>query len=202
MWQVHGARRDPALQRFLDLAEAAVTAGARTPESHFASRRVFSALRRRAGPAGDVTPQRIEVCRYIEPALEAASASASLAELCRAFAEIEPRLRWERRRNSDPTNQPFFGGHANAYLIGLNGLEERDDVWVGVSLMAPGIIYVDHDHPPEEVYLALTPGEWWNEDVDWTDPGVGGTIYNRRGVKHTMRSGEEPVLALWFLPID
>lgn len=202
MWQVRGAKRVAALQRFIDLAEAAVTAGAKAPETHFASRRVFSALRLRAGPAGNVEPRRIKVCRHIEPALAQAGRTAALAELCQAFAEIEPRLRWERRRNADPANQPFFGGHANANLVGLNGLEERDDAWIGVSLMAPGVTYVDHDHPPEEVYLALTPGEWWNEDMDWTDPGAGGTIYNRRGVKHAMRSGEGPFLALWFLPID
>lgn len=202
MWQVRNSRRDPALQRFLDLAEEAIGAGASSPETHVASRRVFSALRRRAGPAGSVTPRRIDVCRFIEPALARVDANAPLAEIRLCLAAIEPNLRWERRPKADPANQPFYDGHANAKLIGPDGLEQRDDVLVGVSLMAPGITYVDHDHPPEEVYLALTPGEWCNEDMDWTDPGVGGTIYNRRGVKHTMRSGADPFLALWILPID
>ena len=67
--------------------------------------------------------------------------------------------------------------------------------------MAPHVTYVDHDHPPEEVYLALSPGEWWNTDMDWTDPGAGGLIYNRPGIRHAMRSGAAPFLALWFLPI-
>lgn len=51
-------------------------------------------------------------------------------------------------------------------ILGPGGIEERDDVWVGATLMAPLVTYVDHDHPPEEVYLALTPGEWWNAAMD------------------------------------
>jgi hypothetical protein len=60
---------------------------------------------------------------------------------------------------------------------------------------------MDHDHAPEEVYLSLSPGEWWNAGMDWTDPGPTGCIYNPPGIKHAMRSGAEPFLALWYLPI-
>jgi hypothetical protein len=59
---------------------------------------------------------------------------------------------------------------------------------------------VDHDHPPEEVYLSLAPGEWWNAGMDWTDPGARGVIYNPPGIRHAMRSGAGPFLALWLLP--
>jgi hypothetical protein len=118
-----------------------------------------------------------------------------------AFRQIEPALRWYRRSTADPNDSVFWNGHANAVILGPGGLEERNDIWVGVSLMAPHVTYVDHDHPPEEAYLALTPGEWWNADMDWTDPGAGGLIYNRPGIRHAMRSGATPFLALWFLPI-
>ena len=67
--------------------------------------------------------------------------------------------------------------------------------------MAPGVRYVDHDHAPEEVYLALSPGEWWNAAMDWTDPGPAGCIYNPPGIFHAMRSGDGPLLALWYLPL-
>ena len=98
--------------------------------------------------------------------------------------------------------EPFVSGHANATLVGPGGIEQRDDVLVGVTVMAPGIVYPDHSHPPEEVYLALSPGEWWNAAMPWTEPGTGGVIYNPRGILHAMRSRERPLLALWFLPID
>ena len=100
------------------------------------------------------------------------------------------------------SDQPFYDSHANAMLIGPGGIEERSDVWVGVTVMTPRLVYPDHDHPPEEVYIAMSPGEWWNTEMDWTEPGPGGVIYNPPGILHAMRSHAQPLLALWFLPID
>jgi hypothetical protein len=51
------------------------------------------------------------------------------------------------------------------------------------------------------VYLSLAPGEWWNAEMDWTDPGMTGAVYNPPGIRHAMRSGQGPFLALWFLPV-
>jgi quercetin dioxygenase-like cupin family protein len=102
---------------------------------------------------------------------------------------------------TDPT---FAAGHANANLLGPypEALERRDDVWVGVSLMAPEITYPDHNHPPEEVYLALSRGYWRQNTHPWHEPGIGGVVYNPPGITHAMRSGPEPFLAIWCLPID
>jgi mannose-6-phosphate isomerase-like protein (cupin superfamily) len=80
-------------------------------------------------------------------------------------------------------------------------LESREDVWVGVSLMAPNTSYPVHHHPPEEVYLVLSEGEWWNDADGWFKPGFGRTVYHRPDQRHAMRSGGEPLLALWALPI-
>ncbi|NJS38999.1 MAG: hypothetical protein HC783_08280, partial [Rhodobacteraceae bacterium] len=118
-----------------------------------------------------------------------------------AFAAIEGQLRWARRASATIDEQTFWNGHANAVILGPGGLEARDDLWVGVTVMAPGVDYVDHHHAPEEVYLALSPGEWWNSDMDWTDPGPTGAIYNPPGITHAMRSGTGPFLALWYLPL-
>ncbi len=35
-----------------------------------------------------------------------------------------------------------------------------------VSAFDAHITYPDHDHPPEEVYIALSPGDWWNAACD------------------------------------
>ena len=131
-----------------------------------------------------------------------AAEASPLPELAAAFSALEGRLTWQRRKGADPADEAFFHGHANAMLIGPGGLEQRDDVWVGCTLMAPGVIYPGHSHPPEEVYLALTDGQWWNAEMDWTEPGPGGTIYNPPGILHAMRAGPSAFLALWFLPVD
>jgi hypothetical protein len=82
-----------------------------------------------------------------------------MAAIADAFAELEPLLVWRRRAGAD-SDREFAAGHSNATIVGPEGLETRKDVWVGVSLMAPGIRYPDHQHPPEEVYVVLSPGEW------------------------------------------
>ena len=118
-----------------------------------------------------------------------------------AFGALVDRLEWKRRASADPADRAFWDGHANAMICGPGGLEAREDLWIGATVMAPGVTYADHDHPPEEVYLSLTPGEWWNADMDWTDPGARGVIHNPPGIRHAMRSGAGPFLALWFLPV-
>jgi Dimethlysulfonioproprionate lyase len=37
----------------------------------------------------------------------------------------------------------------------------RDDVTLGISLMAPHVRYPDHQHPPEEIYVSLASGAGW-----------------------------------------
>ena len=184
--------RSTALQDFLTAAE--------------------TGLQRVAGPGSDVVrqvvgrwhqpvasrshPSRLPVCDWIVPALAMQD-----GPLARAFARIEGQLTWGRRASADPANLAFWDGHANAVILGPGGLEDRKDVWVGATVMAPGVLYPDHNHAPAEVYLPLSPGEWWNAGMDWTDPGIGGFIYNPPGILHAMRAGPAPFLALWFLPI-
>ena len=192
--------RHPDMQRFLDAAEAALKASAPAGSAAaLAGARVFGRCRARVGLAVGATGQ-LPVCGWIDAALEAAEGGPRQA-LADAFGVLVERLEWKRRMSADPANSVFWDGHANAMICGPGGLEQRDDLWIGATVMAPGVTYVDHDHPPEEVYLSLAPGEWWNADMDWTDPGERGLIYNPPGIRHAMRSGAGPFLALWLLPV-
>ena len=56
-------------------------------------------------------------------------------------------------------------------ILGPAGLENRRDVWFGVSLLAPHVRYTDHSHAPEETYLVLSDGEFRQGDGDWFTPG-------------------------------
>lgn len=194
--------RDPNLQIILDQAEATVRARG-TAAMLKAAALIFGRLRAGAGREAALEAQRLPVCRQLEAVYSGMAAEASpLPELASAFMAFEPRLQWTRRKGAEPGDAPFYDSHANATIIGKGGIEERRDVWVGVTLMAGDIVYPVHDHPPEEIYLAFTEGEWWNAEMDWTRPAPGGLIYNPPGIAHTMRSGARPFLALWMLPVD
>mgnify|MGYP001491128538 CR=1 FL=1 len=192
--------RLPELNAFLDAFHAAILARAEPGSpADAAADRIFSAL---AEPAAATAgrPKRLPICRHLAPALATAAAGpAPAARLAAAFAALEPHLTWETRANAAEVGEPFQSGHGNVFIVGPGRLESRQDVWVGVSLMAPGITYVDHHHAPEEVYAALSPGGWRQGAGPWHEPGLGGLIYNPPNIVHAMQSGDAPLLAAWCL---
>jgi hypothetical protein len=188
------------LQVFLDRSQAALRALLPSAgEPIRVAQRIDAGLRISAEQMPH-TPTRLPVCDHIEPALERARKQGGvIAELVDAFAGIERQLKWERRWTAKAGDEPFYSGHANATIIGPDGLERRDDIWIGVSLMAPGVRYPDHHHPPQEIYVPLSPGEWFQGGRGWQEPGIGGFVYNTSGIVHAMRSGDHPLLAIWSL---
>ncbi|AZL59479.1 transcriptional regulator [Tabrizicola piscis] len=186
--------RQPLVQAFLAASDVSLRAARVGRVAETVIERWDASVGR---PGGE--PARLPVCDWVGVAL--AGVQGPRAGLAVAFAGIEGQLAWARRGSADPSDAAFWNGHANAVILGPGGLETRDDLWVGVTVMAPGVRYADHHHAPEEVYLSLTPGEWWNAAMDWTDPGPNGFIYNPPGIAHAMRSGAGPFLALWYLPL-
>ena len=193
--------RDPKLQIFYDLTESAISRRAKTCKNAGpAAKFVFDALRKSVGGQGNLAPERVLACDELDSALRLASTGpAPIPELAAAMSDLSPRLYWKRRNDAPPDGTSFYDGHANALVVGPGGLEERDDVWLGISLLAPHVRYPDHRHPPEEVYVSLAGGAWWNSNMDWTTPGPGGLIYNEPNVLHAMRTDAQPLLAIWCL---
>lgn len=191
--------RPPELQHLTDRLEVALDARLETGPARDLASVVFAALRRPA-TAGDSMPQRLPVCDQFDRALDrVCSQGGSLAELGLALKSVDPVLSWERRPTATPGDGGFYDGHANATIVGPQGIERRDDVWIGVSLMAPHVTYPEHHHPPAEIYIALSPGAWRHGGSDWFTPGIGGLIYNVADTPHAMRAGPEPLLAIWCL---
>ncbi|MBY5370900.1 dimethylsulfoniopropionate lyase [Rhizobium leguminosarum] len=191
--------RNESLQIFLDATFAAFDQFAKAPEARRSVRQIFAALERpgiaRTGPGS-----RLPVCAQLDVALSFDTSYPSLTRLIEGFKGVEPMLEWHRRTKYDHTaSDNFVDGHANAMIIGPGGLEERSDLWIGVTLMAPHVRYPDHDHAPEEVYLVLSEGEFQQGEGDWFSPGIGGSFYNIPGIRHAMRSVDTPFFAFWVL---
>lgn len=192
-------RRDPDLQRFTDAVLAAFEEAVPGPESAASLQRIAAALAVPA-PRRERPGSRLPVCAHLDAALAVTQPRPSLARLVEAFRAIEPALEWVRRASSDATASANFAeGHANAMILGPAGLENRRDVWLGVSLLAPRVRYTDHSHAPEETYLVLSEGEFRQGDGDWFAPGLGGSFYNIPLITHAMRSGDLPLFAFWAL---
>lgn len=193
--------RSDALQAFLEGIREAAAVG--IPPASLVSRaanQIFGALQARTGAENFSTPARLPVCDYLGEALaRARSGPHPVGQIVDAFEQIEHLLTWRRRAGSDATNSKFHEGHANAVIVGPTGIEKREDARIGISLMAPAVRYPDHQHPPEEVYIVLSAGEWLQEDGTWVEPGIGGIIYNPPGAVHAMSASTTPLLAVWCL---
>ncbi|MBS7538450.1 dimethylsulfonioproprionate lyase family protein [Ancylobacter lacus] len=191
--------RSDTLQAFLDIALAAFAGHATVAESRRCLAGIEAALAT-PGSRGGAGGGRLPVCAHLEPALAVAEADPRFAPLVARFRALEPALDWRRRASHDGTaSANFVDGHANALIVGPGGLEDRADVWLGASLLAPQVRYPDHDHAPEEVYLVLSEGEFSQGGGAWFTPGIGGSFYNVPSIRHAMRAGATPLLAFWAL---
>lgn len=198
------SERTEGLQLFVDAAFAAFDEHVRDADGRRSISRLFKQLEEPAGQQKEAG-SRLPVCdTYLSQAMRPVSATReSLGLLLERFQAIEPQLTWRRREGANDTaSDNFADGHANAMIIGPGGLETRQDVWIGVTLMAPAVRYPDHDHGPEEVYLVMSDGEFQHGESGWFAPGIGGTFYNPPHIQHAMRSLDVPLLAFWALAPD
>ena len=186
--------RNTKLQAVLDLLCRSVAADTtRAPDTE----RVLRIVEERLHSVPDgypaiSEPVRLPVCDLLNEVLAPAT------PLHAALRAVAADLSWYRRPGGDAR---FQERHANTMLVGPSGLEQREDLWVGATLMAPDTDYPVHHHPPEEIYLVLSEGDWWRDGTGWFTPGVGGTLHNTPDVRHAMRSGSRPLFALWALPV-
>lgn len=193
-----GPDRPAALQNFIDATLGVMTAFAIVPEAQRALGGIRPAASRVAPPSGR-KPGHQPACRHLEAGLAQSAADPRLAPLVAAFRAAEPLLEWTTDPPSGDSPEGDPENYAEITIFGPGGYEERDDIWLGLSLLAPGFRYPDHQHSPEEVYLVLSEGDFWREGSGWFTPGIGGTFYNQPSVRHAMRAGAQPLLAIWAL---
>lgn len=194
--------RAAGLQRFVEAAKLAFAGAEMTAPAKEAMRKVFERLNS-VQPSQTQLGEDLLVLSLLPQAVANLQPRQDrLSDLGQALGDLAPSLGWTTRKTVGPTaSAGFANAHANAVLIGPNGLEPREDVWIGVSLMAPQTRYPDHDHGPEEVYLLLSDGAFLQGDADWLARTAGQTVYNTPWIRHAMRAADQPFLALWCLPV-
>lgn len=193
--------RPESVQAFLHAAQRGFLDGSPDQKTRECLSRVFDALQHPA-PFSSTETRRVSTSGLLGSAVEPARrAGGALEQLAQRILDLNSLLSWTRREGAAPeASAGYADGHANTMIVGPGGLEDRRDVWVGMSLMAPGIRYPVHRHSPEEVYLVLTDGQFLQGEREWFTPGVGGTLYNEPNILHAMEaSPTAPFLALWCL---
>ncbi|SMH49792.1 dimethylsulfonioproprionate lyase family protein [Mesorhizobium australicum] len=134
--------------------------------------------------------------------LDACAASAeggSGEELARLLAERGQRLRWGQTYTASDFGQDFLDNYGWLELVGTRGHFVDDNVACGFLLLGPGVHYPDHHHEAEEIYIPLTGGALWRKgDGEFAARAAGEIIHHPSHVNHAMRTGDDPLLALYL----
>ena len=168
-----------------------------------ATDRIFSAIAAREAPILPAPATSLPTVDLLGGIVDkAGNAPTAIAQLASKLLALSPSLAWSRRSGASRVGEPFLSGHANTMIAGREGYEQRGDVIVGASMLAPGITYPEHKHAPEEMYIVMSGGDWYNELEGWYTPRIGDVIYHRPWLRHAMRSGEQPLLTVWCLYVE
>lgn len=136
------------------------------------------------------------------PGLSAAAglATALTAETALTLTDTIPgdlsRLPWEE--GTIPMPGGFGGKSMFCTLVGPGSLIPADAYYVGLYLQSPHADYPRHAHAAEEFYIVLSGSAEWEKGHDgYAIQPPGALIHHAPDQWHAMRTGDEPLLALW-----
>jgi len=145
--------------------------------------------------------------RALEPAglsclghLDRAVSLAPIAErpLVEMLARHRNEWRWGQTYASADFGQHFMDNYGWVELFGTRGHFANDRIAAGFLLLGPDITYPDHHHIAEELYVPLTGGTGWRKgEGGFVARASGEIIHHPSNVSHAMRTGAEPLVALY-----
>ncbi len=159
----------------------------------------------RKGPPKLPAPRSNPVAdRWLAPAIDdLASTHPSLAG---AIAAAAPHLDWITYDlyPRDEIGEAFPKGHAFARLVGEGATFAASGVELGLFVMAPHLVYRDHNHAAPELYAPLTgPHDWrFGPGSPLVSKPAHEPVWNPPFRPHLTRTGRVPFLAFYVWTRD
>lgn len=145
----------------------------------------------------DLAPRPLPCLRHLDILLELAPPQARA--LVDVLAGERERFAWGQTYTAADFGQNFVDNYGWLEVFGTRGHFVNDAVAAGFLILGPNLLYPDHHHVAEEVYIPLTGGtEWRKGDGGFVTRRAGEVIHHPSDVNHAMRTGEEPLLALYL----
>lgn len=139
----------------------------------------------------------LPVCRHLRRCVDGASPRGR--PLMEALARHAARLHWGQTYAAADFGETFLQNYGWVELFGTRGHFATETMAGGFLMLGPDIVYPDHHHLAEEIYLPLTGGtEWRMGDGAFTRRAADETIHHPSDVSHAMRTGREALLALYL----
>lgn len=148
-------------------------------------------------PPRALAPHRLDCLRHLDRAAELAPVAAK--PLVQWLAEHRNALRWGQTYTEADFGKAFIDNYGWLEVFGTRGHFANDEVAAGLLILGPEIVYPDHHHVAEEIYIPLTGGtEWRMGEGGFRKREAGEVIHHASDVNHAMRTGNEPLLALYI----
>ncbi len=144
-----------------------------------------------------VAPARLPVLRWL-PDLgrdRAAFGADLVAAVCRAA----PSMAWRQSYSTQDIDGVFLDNYGWTEILGASGPLDSERIACGLLILGPSTHYPRHRHEAEEIYLPLSGTAAWQQgDAPWRERAPGSAIHPGRDEPHAMRTGLEPLLALYL----
>ncbi|BCG87769.1 transcriptional regulator [Mesorhizobium sp. 113-3-9] len=148
-------------------------------------------------PARALESHALGCLRHLDRAADLAPMSAQ--PLVQLLAQRRNELHWGQTYTGADFGKTFIDNYGWLELFGTRGHFANDEVAAGLLILGPEIVYPDHHHVAEEIYIPLTGGtEWRMGEGGFRKREAGEVVHHASNVNHAMRTGNEPLLALYI----
>jgi hypothetical protein len=115
-----------------------------------------------------------------------------------AVCKAAPALAWHQTYTASDLGAAFMQNYGWAEIFGPRS-GTAGGLACGFLLLGPNTLYPHHRHPAEEIYLSLSGlADWQQGDAVWRPRAPGVLIHHRSEEPHAMRTGDDPLLALYL----
>lgn len=148
-------------------------------------------------PARPLEPNRLACMIHLDRAAELAPPNAQ--RLAGLLAERRDVFCWGQTYTATDFGRHFIDNYGWLEVFGTRGHFVNETTAGGFLILGPDVLYPDHHHVAEEIYIPLTGGaEWRMADQPFRQREAGEIVHHASGINHAMRTGVEPLLALYL----
>ena len=132
-----------------------------------------------------------------------ANAPPSSATLVGELSKLSAVLTWHQTYKQPMVGAAFLDNYGYTELLGLTGPVPSQHLACGFLLLGPSTMYPRHRHEAEEIYVPLSGTAAWQHGTQgWREESPGTVIHHASDEPHAMRTGIQPLLALYLWRSD
>jgi Dimethlysulfonioproprionate lyase len=144
-------------------------------------------------------PKTLPVLRWL-PRI-AADAERFGADFVTLLCGSAASLHWRQTYTLAQVGGRFLENYGWAELVSPGAITGAVQISCGVLVLGPDTFYPPHRHEAEEIYLPLAGTAEWRQGDDaasWRRRSPGTLIHHSSEEPHAMRTGDEPLLAMYL----